>query len=62
MKHISSEIKYDLYESMDELSAEDKLLMQAAIEATGTAYAPYSNFHVGAAVLMENGIPFRIMC
>ncbi len=55
MKHISSEIKYDLYESMDELSSEDKSLMLAAIEATGTAYAPYSNFHVGAAVLMENG-------
>lgn len=55
MKNVMSEVRYDLYESMEELSKEDRLLMEAAIEATGTAYAPYSNFHVGAAVLMENG-------
>ena len=55
MKNVMSEVRYDLYESMEELSKEDRLLMEAAIEATGTAYAPYSNFHVGVAVLMENG-------
>ena len=55
MKNVMSEVRYDLYESVEELSKEDRLLMEAAIEATETAYAPYSNFHVGAAVLMENG-------
>lgn len=30
-------------------------LCRAALTATKNAYAPYSNFHVGAAVLMVNG-------
>lgn len=30
-------------------------LVQAAIDAAKTAYAPYSNFHVGAALLLDNG-------
>ncbi|MGC1469477.1 MAG: cytidine deaminase [Sphingorhabdus sp.] len=30
-------------------------LVQAAIAATHNAYAPYSNFHVGAALLLDNG-------
>lgn len=41
--------------SLDELSAEDRLLLDAAIEATDTAYAPYSNFHVGSALLLDDG-------
>jgi cytidine deaminase len=55
MEHISDSISYDLYASIAELPAEDRKLMEAAIASTSTAYAPYSNFHVGAAVLMENG-------
>ena len=39
---------------MDELSAEEQHLVNLAIEATGRSYAPYSNFHVGAAVRLEN--------
>lgn len=30
-------------------------LVKAAIAAAGNAYAPYSNFHVGAALLLDNG-------
>ena len=30
-------------------------LVQAAIAAAGNAYAPYSNFHVGAALLLNDG-------
>ena len=30
-------------------------LVQFAIDAAKTAYAPYSNFHVGAALLLDNG-------
>lgn len=48
------EIKYD-HCSIDELSGTDKQLVEAALEATKTAYAPYSNFHVGAAALLDDG-------
>lgn len=33
-------------------------LVEQAIQAAGRAYAPYSKFHVGAAVLDENGKVF----
>ena len=39
----------------DELSEEQKKLLNKAKEQTQKAYAPYSNFRVGAAVLLENG-------
>ena len=37
------------------MSATTSRLVQAAIDAAKTAYAPYSNFHVGAALLLDNG-------
>jgi cytidine deaminase len=36
------------------MSAATTRLVQAAIDAAKTAYAPYSNFHVGAALLLDN--------
>ena len=44
-----------VYDSMEELTEEDQVLMNAAIEARQNAYAPYSNFKVGAAVKMQSG-------
>ena len=41
--------------NMDELSAEEKHLIELAIEATSRSYAPYSKFHVGAAVRLDKG-------
>lgn len=38
-----------------ELTPEEQHLLSLAVEATGRSYAPYSHFHVGAAVLLENG-------
>ena len=55
MKKITSQIEYEQYDALDELSEDDRRLMLRAIDATGSAYAPYSDFHVGAAVLLENG-------
>lgn len=40
----------------DELTPTDKSLIDAAKEATGRSYAPYSHFSVGAAALLANGI------
>ncbi len=42
------------YRSVDELNPEDRELASSAIHAMGRAYAPYSHFHVGAAVRMSN--------
>jgi cytidine deaminase len=50
---ISFDIK--VFDSFDELNQEDKQLMQEAVSVRQNAYAPYSNFQVGAAVLLENG-------
>ena len=55
MKKQNIEIPYEVF-SIDELNAEDQQLLQAAREATGRSYAPYSHFHVGAAVLLDNGV------
>lgn len=43
------------YESEKELSTEYQNLVSMAREATLKAYAPYSNFNVGASVLLANG-------
>lgn len=41
--------------SFDELKLSDKELINKAKEQVTNAYAPYSNFHVGAAIELENG-------
>lgn len=52
-KHI--DITYSEFRSADEMIPEDRELVSAAIEAMSGAYAPYSHFHVGAAVRLSNG-------
>lgn len=49
-------ISFAEYASAGELSAEEQELLQKAREASDLAYAPYSNFYVGAALLLENGV------
>lgn len=52
-QHIGFDL--DIYEGIEELHTSDRRLLEKAIAARKNAYAPYSNFQVGAAVLMENG-------
>ena len=40
---------------MEELSTTEQALINSAIEATSRSYAAYSHFHVGAALLLDNG-------
>ena len=49
------QIRYEEFASPAEMSAEDRELVEAAIDAMKGAYAPYSHFHVGAAVRLSNG-------
>ena len=53
--HHKFEFDYELLEDKSLLSVEDQALLQAAKEATKTAYAPYSNFNVGAAARLSSG-------
>lgn len=41
--------------SLNELSVEDQELLKMAIKATDNSYAPYSKFHVGAALRLDDG-------
>ena len=46
---------YDVYQSLNELTEEDAWLLAEAREVTAHAYAPYSNFFVGAVAKLANG-------
>lgn len=46
---------YRVYKTADELSGADQALLNEAKLALKDAYAPYSNFRVAAAILLQNG-------
>lgn len=54
MKTIRLETEVKAY-AYDELSDDDRRLVDEAKRMTATSYAPYSRFHVGAAILMADG-------
>ena len=55
MKEIKLEIRIHSLQ-YDELTPQDRELIDKAKEATSRSYAPYSKFSVGAAALLKNGV------
>lgn len=55
MKQLKLEARYTAYDSETELPDNYKTLVAEARKALKGSYAPYSNFHVGAALLLNNG-------
>ena len=54
MKEVKIETVLMVYDSIDSLPNDIKDLMNFAIDARDKAYAPYSKFNVGAAILLDN--------
>ena len=55
MKRVEISTEVFVYEDINELEIHEKQLLLKAAEAQSKAYAPYSNFLVGSAVLLDNG-------
>ena len=47
--------EFETFTDIEELDNESKYLVHKAKEAANHAYAPYSKFHVGAALILEDG-------
>lgn len=48
------QLQYQKLDSIEALSKDEQVVLQTAIQARATAYAPYSGFQVGAAIMLEN--------
>ena len=48
-------LAYKEYENKSQLSEQKQVLLEKALSATQLAYAPYSQFKVGSAILLEDG-------
>lgn len=55
MKQLAITTQFSSYDSIDELSNDIQELMREAVVVRKNAYAPYSQFRVGAALLLDNG-------
>jgi len=55
MKDLELKVQISEYQ-LDELSTEEQQLIEKAIASTHNSYAKYSHFHVGAALLLANGV------
>ncbi len=56
MKKIKLQAEIEVASDISELNSTDAMLLLRAKEVAKDAYAPYSNFKVGSAVLLENGV------
>ena len=55
MKEKEIRLVFNEYNSLSEMEDNERILIEKAIEAGRKAYAPYSRFQVGAALLLEDG-------
>jgi cytidine deaminase len=55
MNEITIQTTFSVFENTGELPADIQGLMNQAVEIRKKAYAPYSKFRVGAALLLDNG-------
>lgn len=55
MKEQKFEFEYEVYNDLSELKKDDADLLTKARAVTKQAYAPYSNFFVGATAKLNNG-------
>ncbi|MDP5199338.1 cytidine deaminase [Flavobacterium sp. DG2-3] len=55
MKEINITSSFTIFDNLNELPADIQDLMNQAVEIRKKAYAPYSKFKVGAALLLDNG-------
>lgn len=55
MKNILITTQFSVFDSLQELPTDVQNLMEQAVAVRKNAYAPYSNFRVGAALLLDNG-------
>ncbi len=55
MKEITETSTFEVYENISELTAIEQTVLQKAIDMLDSAYAPYSEFYVGAATITDTG-------
>lgn len=55
VKLITPKVEFSIYDSENELGVTEKNLVEEAKNSCSLAHAPYSNFTVGASLLLENG-------
>lgn len=55
MEPLHIHLTFERHENGSSFSPEIQSLLKSCVEAMHTAYAPYSKFHVGAALLLEDG-------
>jgi cytidine deaminase len=55
MRVVKKQLEFTEYDEISELSNSEQSLLNSAKVIAHSAYAPYSNFKVGAAILLKNG-------